>query len=127
MCWAVTAARHCKERVVNDLFDDQKRTLRDCVERLERLSIPYMLTGSMAMTNYAMMRMTNDIDIVTFEPDYYVPHNRVADAISRKFMFNLLNQQTLVKIDLVVLKATNFSDTHLAGESGYVSPILMFG
>ena len=102
---------------MSDLFEDQKDVLHDTVKRLDRLGIAYMLTGSMAMVQYAMMRMTNDIDIVIetsmrdatniingFEPDYYVPRNRVADAISRKFMFNVLHQKTLVKIDFVVRK-----------------------
>lgn len=102
---------------MSDLFEDQKLVLRDTVERLEHVGIDYMLTGSMAMVHYAMMRMTNDIDIVIeatardaskiiakFEPDYYVPHQRVADAITRRFMFNLLHQQKLVKIDCVVRK-----------------------
>ena len=102
-------------------FEDQERILKDCTERFERLGIAYMLTGSMAMTEYAMMRMTNDIDIVLevdwsdaakiideFEPDYYVPHGRVRDAISRKFMFNLLHQETLVKIDCVMRKDEEF-------------------
>lgn len=102
---------------MRDLYEDQKHVLCDVVERFERLGINYMLTGSMAMIQYAMMRLTNDIDIVIevsardasriidcFEPDYYVPHNRVADAIARKFMFNLLHQQTLVKVDCVVRK-----------------------
>lgn len=102
-------------------FEDQERILKDCIERFERLGIAYMLTGSMAMTEYAMMRMTNDIDIVLevdssdatriideFEPDYYVPHGRVHDAISRKFMFNLLHQETLVKIDCVMRKDDEF-------------------
>ncbi len=104
------------------LFEDQKAVLKDCTERFERLEIAYMLTGSMAMVDYAMMRMTNDIDIVIevspadaekiikeFEPDYYVPHGRVRDAVSRKFMFNLLHQATLVKTDCVVRKENAFS------------------
>ena len=103
------------------LFEDQERTLKDCTERFDRLGISYMLTGSMAMTQYAMMRMTNDIDIVMelsssdasriieeFEPDYYVPHGRVRDAISRKQMFNLLHQETLVKVDCVLRKDDEF-------------------
>ncbi len=102
-------------------YEDQERILKDCTERFERLGISYMLTGSMAMAGYAMMRMTNDIDIVMevdradaekiineFEPDYYIPHGRVRDAISRKFMFNMLHQETLVKIDCVMLKDTEF-------------------
>jgi hypothetical protein len=103
------------------LFEDQKAVLKDCVERFERLGINYMLTGSMAMVDYAMMRMTNDVDVVLevspadagriineFEPDYYVPHGRVRDAVSRKFMFNLLHQETLVKIDCVIKKDGEF-------------------
>lgn len=103
------------------LYEDQESVLKDCTGRFERLGIAYMLTGSMAMVQYAMMRMTNDIDIVMelsiadanriikeFEPDYYVPHGRVREAISRKFMFNLLHQETLVKVDCVVRKDTEF-------------------
>ena len=75
----------------------------------------------MAMVNYAMMRLTADIDIVIeaaasdaekiiaeFEPDYYVPQGRVRDAISRRFMFNLLHQEKLVKVDCVICKETEF-------------------
>ncbi len=106
---------------MNSLFEDQKAALKDCVDRFEKLGIAYMLTGSMAMVNYAMMRMTNDIDIVMelnsgdatkiiaeFEPDYYVPHDRVRDAIDRRSMFNLLHQKTIVKIDCVVRKTGKF-------------------
>jgi hypothetical protein len=104
-----------------NLYEDQERILKDCTERLERLGIAYMLTGSMAMVAYAMMRMTNDIDIVMevspahadkiieeFEPDYYVPHGRMRDAIARKFMFNLLHQETLVKVACVMRKDNEF-------------------
>jgi hypothetical protein len=112
---------------MKDLFEDQKEVLRDAVTRFEQLGIDYMLTGSMSMIHYAMMRLTNDIDIVieasardaskiiaTFEPDYYVPHQRVMDAISRKFMFNLLHQQKLVKIDCVVRKDDIFQKESFA-------------
>ncbi|MDQ2746675.1 MAG: nucleotidyltransferase family protein [Acidobacteriota bacterium] len=106
---------------MKSLYEDQQATLKDFTERLEKLDIAYMLTGSMAMIAYAMMRMTNDIDIVIdvypgdaekiineFENDFYVPHGRVRDAIARRFMFNLLDQTTLVKIDCVVRKDDEF-------------------
>jgi hypothetical protein len=115
---------------VKDIFEDQKDVLRDCVVRLKQLGIEFMLTGSMAMIHYAMMRLTNDIDIVIeasmrdaskiiakFEPDYYVPHHRVSDAIARKFMFNLLHQQKLVKIDCVVRKDDVFQKQAFARRS----------
>lgn len=106
---------------MKSLYEDQESTLKDFTERLEKLGIAYMLTGSMAMIGYAMMRMTNDIDIVMdirsgnaekisneFEPDFYVPHDRVRDAIAQKFTFNLLHRTTLVKIDCVVRKDDEF-------------------
>jgi hypothetical protein len=102
-------------------FEDQESVLKDVTERFEKLEIPYMLSGSMAMVSYAMMRMTNDIDIVIeaksedaekiikeFEPDYYVPQNRVQDAINRRNMFNLLHQTKIVKIDCVLRKDDEF-------------------
>lgn len=98
-------------------YIDQESVLRDCTERLEKLGVPYMLTGSMAMTKYAMMRMTNDIDIVIelnlrrartfvsgFEKDYYVAESSVTNAIERRSMFNLLHFDLLVKVDCVIRK-----------------------
>lgn len=102
-------------------FEDQESVLKDVTERFERLKIPYMLSGSMAMVCYAMMRMTNDIDIVIeakaedaekiikeFETDYYIPQDRIRDAISRKFMFNLLHSTKIVKVDCVLRKDNEF-------------------
>lgn len=102
-------------------FEDQESVLKDVTERFEKLKIPYMLSGSMAMVSYAMMRMTNDIDIVIeaksedaekiireFEPDYYVPQNRVKDAVYRGSMFNLLHQEKIVKVDCVLRKDDEF-------------------
>lgn len=101
--------------------EEQNDVLGDCAERLERLNIAYMLTGSMALAHYAIPRTTADIDIVIeistadvdkfieeFEPDYYVPHNRIRDAIARSKMFNILNQKTIIKVDCVVRKNEKF-------------------
>ena len=102
--------------------EEQNSVLKDCSERLEKLNIPYMLTGSMALVHYAMPRTTTDIDIVielslaevenfikAFEPDYYVPHSGIKDAIYRNRMFNLLNQQTIIKIDCVIRKKDEYN------------------
>ena len=103
------------------LFEDQEEVLKDVTRRLEKLGIPYMLTGSMAMICYAMMRMTNDIDLIIeiktndaerfineFEKDYYISPNRVRDSISLKFMFNILHNEKIVKVDCVVRKDDEF-------------------
>jgi hypothetical protein len=102
--------------------EEQNDVLKDCAERFEKLGINYMLTGSMALVHYAMPRTTTDIDVVIeltikdaekfikeFETDFYVPQNRVKDAIYRNRMFNILNQETIIKIDCVILKEDEFN------------------
>src|ERR1044072_5859668 len=91
--------------------------LRDVTQRLESGGIAFMLTGSMAMNYYAQPRMTRDIDLVvelasdqidvlisTFETDYYVDRHAVARAIAERSMFNLIHNETIIKLDCIVLK-----------------------
>ena len=81
-----------------------------------------MLTGSMALVRYALPRTTTDIEVVIelttddaekfikeFETDFYVPENRVKDAIRRNRTFNILDRQSIIKIDCVTLKPDGFS------------------
>lgn len=101
---------------------EQNSVLKDCAERLEKLGINYMLTGSMALVHYAMPRTTTDIDVIIelsiadaekfikeFEGDFYIPENRVKDAVYQNRMFNILNQETIIKIDCIVLKKDEFN------------------
>ncbi len=91
--------------------------VRDVSGRLERAKVAYMLTGSMAMNYYAQPRMTRDIDIVValvpgdadaivrwFGPDYYVSPEAVRDSIARESMFNLIHQESVIKVDCIVRK-----------------------
>jgi hypothetical protein len=100
---------------------EQNDVLGDFTERLDKIGIEYMLVGSMALVHYAMPRATVDIDIVInilpenldrfiseFENDYYIPLSRAKQAIRQKGMFNVLNNQTILKIDCVVLKENEF-------------------
>ncbi|MEO7674457.1 MAG: DUF6036 family nucleotidyltransferase [Pyrinomonadaceae bacterium] len=100
------------------------RILHDIAGRLEGLNIPYMLTGSMAMFQYSVYRMTADIDLVmelqprhaqllinSLEPDYYIPHTSMRNAIESERMFNVLHQETAFKVDCVLRKSTPFQKT----------------
>lgn len=97
------------------------RVLHDITARFDAFSIPYMLTGSMALFHYAIYRMTADIDIVVelkqkhaqllidnLEPDYYIPHDSMRRAIEDERMFNVLHKETAFKVDCVVRKSTPF-------------------
>ena len=100
-------------------MNSELEVLRDVVARLEGGAIPYMLTGSVAMSVYAEPRMTRDIDIVgelaaqdaprvvaLFAPDYYVSDEAVQSAISAHGLFNLFNFARLVKVDLLCIRTT---------------------
>jgi len=95
--------------------------LQDAATRLERAGIPYMLTGSIALSYYAQPRMTRDIDLVAelsgrdaksvaalFAPDYYASEADIASAITGGGMFNVLHLGKLVKLDFIVRKDTPY-------------------
>ena len=91
--------------------------VRDVSARLERAGLAYMLTGSMAMNYYAQPRMTRDIDLVValtaqdtdtvvrlFTPDYYVSREAVSSSIAHESLFNLIHQESVIKVDCIVRK-----------------------
>ena len=75
----------------------------------------------MALVYYAVPRTTVDIDIVVemteedlpkfvkeFENDYYIPGKGIGEAVLRKRIFNVLNQEALLKIDCIIRKDDEF-------------------
>jgi hypothetical protein len=95
--------------------------VRDVSARLERGGLAYMLTGSMAMNYYAQPRMTRDIDLVValtaqdtdtvmrlFTPDYYVSREAVSSSIAHESLFNLIHQESIIKVDCIVRKNTPY-------------------
>ncbi len=91
--------------------------LRDVTERLEAAGIAFMLTGSLAMNYFAEPRMTRNIDLVIdinetqvteicclFEGDYYIDQTAVFNAIASRAIFNLIHNETIIKVDCIVLK-----------------------
>ncbi len=95
--------------------------VRDVSARLDGAGIGYMLTGSMAMNYYAQPRMTRDIDLVValgpgdtdrvvrlFTPDYYVSREAVDSSITSSSMFNLIHQESIIKVDCIVRKQTEY-------------------
>ena len=95
--------------------------VRDVSQRLDGAGLAYMLTGSMAMNYYAQPRMTRDIDLVIalaardvdtivrlFHPDYYVAREAVRDSIAHESLFNLIHQESVIKVDCIVRKASPY-------------------
>lgn len=95
--------------------------VRDISDKFERAGIPYMLTGSMAMNYYAVPRMTRDIDVVIamteqnvegiiglFRPEYHVSEASVRESLARESIFNLIHEESLIKVDCIIRKANDY-------------------
>ena len=103
--------------------------LHDLLERLvavlERLRIPYLITGSVAAMAYGEPRMTNAIDVVVdldeahvgpfaaqFPHDeYYLSDEAIRDALSRKGQFNIIHPASGLKIDVMIQQGTPFEQS----------------
>ncbi|HVF29278.1 MAG TPA: nucleotidyltransferase [Pyrinomonadaceae bacterium] len=101
--------------------------LREVSERLESAGIAFMLTGSVAMSYYAQPRMTRDIDLVAaleetdveafvrlFKDDYYLDPQAVSRAVAHRSVFNLIHNDSVIKIDFIVLKADPYRQEEFA-------------
>ncbi len=97
-------------------------TLRKVITLLVQTNIPYMLTGSMALNFYGHPRATNDFDIVIqvgkqsaqnlyelFRNDFYVSEEAIREALAHDRLFNLIDEKTVFKVDLIVGKDDDFS------------------
>jgi hypothetical protein len=97
--------------------------LKDISSRLEGAKLSYFLVGSLAAMYYSRPRMTNDIDLVVevkasdlkkFKElfkieDYYCPPEEILrDEVLRQGSFNLIHQKSGLKVDIVLLKNTEF-------------------
>lgn len=93
-------------------------------ERLDQAQIPYMLSGSVALSMYAQPRMTRDIDFVVdieegqvdkfvelFKEDCYIDRESVLEAVRTRGMFNIIHEAWVIKADFVVRKDRPFRKT----------------
>lgn len=93
-------------------------------QALEQGQIPYMVSGSLALNEYAIPRMTMDIDIVIdiqeeditalrgiFSEDFFFDDVAAATEIKQRGMFNVLDTTSGFKIDFMVRKDTLYRRT----------------
>ena len=89
---------------------------------LERLQIPYLITGSVAAMAYGEPRLTNDIDVVVDinaghvrgllaqfpAEEFYLSDEAIRNALARKGQFNIIHPLSGLKIDVMVQQGTAF-------------------
>src|SRR5262245_34865976 len=107
---------------------EQYELLRRLTEGLDRLGVPFLVTGSVATIAYGEPRFTLDIDVVVDlrpnqvdsfcaifpEPEFYCPRDFVAEAVRRQFQFNVLQPEAGLKIDVIVATGSDFDRTRLS-------------
>jgi len=87
------------------------------IECFEKLGIAYYIGGSLASSAYGIARATMDVDLVAnveihqannlvkaLEKDYYIDADMIRDAIHRRTSFNLIHLETMLKIDVFIVK-----------------------
>lgn len=102
-------------------MSEQLDVLKSLAGRLGAASIPYMVSGSVAMNFYAQPRMTRDIDVIVelmprdarrvrdlFAADFYIDEDDVREAAMDKGGFNAIHNASLVKIDFIIRKDTAY-------------------
>lgn len=98
-------------------MNEELELIKEVASRLEQAGIGYMMTGSMAMAVYTTPRMTRDIDIVIqvtyedtkkivelFQNDFYIDETSVRQAVENRGMFNIIHNESVIKIDFIIRK-----------------------
>lgn len=87
---------------------------------LDRLKIPYAITGGMAVSVWGRVRTTADVDIIVeftpkdisaltkellqFDKDVYISQEAIAQALKQKGEFNFVDPNTGLKADFWIVK-----------------------
>jgi len=95
--------------------------LRILIQFFDKYNIPYMLSGSVAMSTYTVPRFTRDFDFVVylkkedalllsgyFREGFYCDEESIREAIINKSLFNIIDHKSNYKADFIILKDTPF-------------------
>ena len=93
----------------------------------EKLSVPYLIGGSLASTLYGMVRTTQDSDIVAemqlehlqpfvsaLQDEFYVDDEMISESIQRNSSFNIIHRETMFKVDVFIPHPRPFLQSQLA-------------
>lgn len=109
-----------------DNVPDILAAITPIVETLEELGIQYHIGGSVASSLYGLPRLTIDADLVAdirmehvrplvkqLETDYDIDEDMIRDAIRRQSSFNVIHQDTILKVDIFIPKSRLFDQEEL--------------
>jgi len=98
-----------------------RELLLDCLHRLNRCGLPYLLTGSMASNYWGIPRTTHDIDFViqlspstiprlteVFRDGFFLDEAGVRAAFQPPHQFNAIDERSALKVDFWLPKPEPF-------------------
>ncbi len=110
---------------------NEKDLLIDCLQRLNRTCIGYMIVGSMASNYWGIPRSTHDIDFVVdytevdvesivsaFEGDFFIQESSVRSALQPPHQFNALDNRTALKVDFFRLAGDEYESQRFERRRG---------
>jgi hypothetical protein len=102
---------------LNELFP----ALAPVVSAFDKLGILYYIGGSISSSIHGIPRTTMDIDIIadikpehvevlylSLEPGYYIDKDMIREALRHHSSFNIIHFDSMMKIDIFVLKNREF-------------------
>ena len=105
----------------------ERELLVDCLQRLNRTGINYMLTGSMVSNYWGIPRTTHDLDFVVqlpaesvpklvaeFRRDFNLDEAAVRAALNPPHQFNALDNRSALKVDFWLLRPAPFEQEMFA-------------
>ncbi len=100
---------------------DLIEAIEPVIDAFNKLGIQYYIGGSVASSAYGFARATMDVDMVSnlnqvnikplidmLEDKYYISDTMIAEAIENKTSFNLIHLETMLKVDVFILKNSSF-------------------
>jgi len=91
--------------------------LKPVIKTFDELGILYFIGGSIASSAYGTPRATMDVDLISalgydlikplinkLKEEYFIDEEMINDALSTKTSFNIIHLETMLKIDVFILK-----------------------
>jgi len=108
-------------------MNEQSDFLKRLTAKLAEAGIPFMVVGSVAASYHGHPRSTLDLDVVVDADEetlchfarslgegYYVSEEAIREAVSSRTTFNIIDEASGYKADLIVRKERPFSRTEFA-------------
>lgn len=103
-----------------------EKTLKKVVKILQKLKIPYLVTGGVAVVVWGRPRYTADIDVIVelrvnkvgqlvsiLEKEGYIHEGAVRNALIHQSEFNFIDQASGIKVDFWILQDSDFDKSRL--------------